>query len=271
MRTTRMMTKLIPRLGRRPRSIVAGALPTAGRTRRLLLSQNCGENSVRARSRLLNSSRSNNGICSSSRICARIDDSTAKMNGVVRDFDHLFPKNCNLPRPLTFEDSSSPLSSPSIDSERPKRIKRLERSVFRECYRAPSKRTATSRAFFLKSTPSRTSDDVDKVFRHVEAIAQKSILKRAVDRNRVKRRLREAARLVLPTYACAEHQYLLVARAPAMLLDFREIQWDLISALRDVGCLAKEPPNVAAAVSSISESRDNETGDSNRKRTDKGP
>ena len=54
----------------------------------------------------------------------------------------------------------------------------------------------------------------------------------AVVRNRVKRRLREVARLGLAAAALAGHDYVLIGRAPAMTRAFADLQSDLISALK---------------------------------------
>jgi hypothetical protein len=80
---------------------------------------------------------------------------------------------------------------------------------------------------------------------HSECIARKRLLRRAVDRNRAKRRLRDAARHVLPSYACRYHQYLIVARVQAISRGMADIRWDLVGALRQAGCLLHEPGRVA--------------------------
>ncbi|PIE11598.1 MAG: ribonuclease P protein component [Rhodobacterales bacterium] len=55
----------------------------------------------------------------------------------------------------------------------------------------------------------------------------------AVARNRAKRRLREVARLVLPTHARPGHDYVLIGRANATAdRPFKELQGDLIYALK---------------------------------------
>lgn len=54
----------------------------------------------------------------------------------------------------------------------------------------------------------------------------------AVIRNRIKRRLREAARLTLPAIAHRGFDYVLIGRAGAAKRPFAELQKDLISALK---------------------------------------
>jgi ribonuclease P protein component len=53
----------------------------------------------------------------------------------------------------------------------------------------------------------------------------------AVVRNRVRRRLREAARLTLPALAKPGHDYVLIGRRSALTRDFEAIRKDIISAL----------------------------------------
>jgi ribonuclease P protein component len=54
----------------------------------------------------------------------------------------------------------------------------------------------------------------------------------AVVRNRVKRRLRELARLTLEGLARPGHDYVLIGRAPTRLRPFPELEKDLNSALK---------------------------------------
>ena len=69
-------------------------------------------------------------------------------------------------------------------------------------------------------------------------------LKRAVDRNLCKRRLREAARHVFPTYASRDRKYFIIARSQAVVTNFVSLQWELVDALRSVNCLSREPDDV---------------------------
>lgn len=54
----------------------------------------------------------------------------------------------------------------------------------------------------------------------------------AVVRNRIRRRLREVARLHLPALARPGHDYVLIGRAPALDRDFEDLARDLTSAVK---------------------------------------
>jgi ribonuclease P protein component len=54
----------------------------------------------------------------------------------------------------------------------------------------------------------------------------------AVVRNRIKRRLREVARLKLPGLAHPGHDYVLIGRGPALARPFADLEKDLNSALK---------------------------------------
>ena len=64
----------------------------------------------------------------------------------------------------------------------------------------------------------------------------------AVVRNRAKRRLREAARAVLPLYASAGHDYVLIGRDATLTRPFATLVEDLKQALRKVH--GGRPPKV---------------------------
>ena len=49
----------------------------------------------------------------------------------------------------------------------------------------------------------------------------------AVMRNRIKRRLREAVRVVLPKHGVAGHDYVLISRNKALTCDFLELTRDM--------------------------------------------
>jgi len=53
----------------------------------------------------------------------------------------------------------------------------------------------------------------------------------AVIRNRIRRRIREAARLAMPQIAMAGHDYVLIGRASAEKRGFEALKKDIISAL----------------------------------------
>lgn len=56
----------------------------------------------------------------------------------------------------------------------------------------------------------------------------------AVVRNRARRRLREALRLTLPGPACAAHDYVVLARPPALTRPFAQLRDELAAALAQV-------------------------------------
>jgi len=64
----------------------------------------------------------------------------------------------------------------------------------------------------------------------------------AVQRNRAKRRLREAARQLLPLHGAPFHDYVFVARGGAIDRDWRRLLEDVRSALVGLAAGADEPP-----------------------------
>ena len=64
----------------------------------------------------------------------------------------------------------------------------------------------------------------------------------AVVRNRVRRRLREAARLVIPGQARSDLDYVLVGRQAAIARDFGVIRQDLFEALKRLKALTVATP-----------------------------
>jgi len=64
----------------------------------------------------------------------------------------------------------------------------------------------------------------------------------AVVRNRVRRRLREIAREVIPETARADYDYVLVGRQGALGRDFQAMRGELHEALRRLKALAASPP-----------------------------
>jgi ribonuclease P protein component len=63
----------------------------------------------------------------------------------------------------------------------------------------------------------------------------------AVERNRVRRRLREVARQVIPVLARPDFDYVLVGRQEALRRDFALLRQELIEALKRVKALAATP------------------------------
>jgi ribonuclease P protein component len=64
----------------------------------------------------------------------------------------------------------------------------------------------------------------------------------AVVRNRVRRRLREVARLVIPSQARPDLDYVLVGRQAALGRDFAKLQQELVEALKRLKALAVATP-----------------------------
>ena len=64
----------------------------------------------------------------------------------------------------------------------------------------------------------------------------------AVVRNRVRRRLREAARLVMPGQARPDLDYVLVGRQAALARDFAALRQELFEALKRLKALAVATP-----------------------------
>lgn len=66
----------------------------------------------------------------------------------------------------------------------------------------------------------------------------------AVARNRVRRRLREIARMIIPDQAQRDLDYVLVGRQAALGRDFAKLRQELVEALKRLKALAS-PPSVA--------------------------
>ena len=64
----------------------------------------------------------------------------------------------------------------------------------------------------------------------------------AVARNRVRRRLREVARLVMPGQARPDLDYVLVGRQAALARDFAALRQELLEALKRLKALAVATP-----------------------------
>ncbi|WP_020174308.1 ribonuclease P protein component [Methyloferula stellata] len=65
----------------------------------------------------------------------------------------------------------------------------------------------------------------------------------AVQRNRIKRRLKEALRLSPDLSACPGRDYVIVAKAEALTTDFQALQADLANAIRKIQRLARQRPS----------------------------
>ncbi len=64
----------------------------------------------------------------------------------------------------------------------------------------------------------------------------------AVQRNRIRRRLKEALRLLDPLPARPGHDYVILARPEALGMPFLALQGELIRALGKIGARKNEPP-----------------------------
>jgi ribonuclease P protein component len=64
----------------------------------------------------------------------------------------------------------------------------------------------------------------------------------AVARNRIRRRLREVAKLVIPAHARSDLDYVLVGRQGALKRDFATLQRELVEALKKLKALAVATP-----------------------------
>ena len=109
--------------------------------------------------------------------------------------DHLFPSK----RPDVNQvmwPSKMDRGSPCYDVTKRKRVVRLEREDFKSMIQS-KRRSVSSQSFVLKTKRDSKPGELPRS----SVMVEKSILKRAVIRNLCKRRLREAARHVLPTYA----------------------------------------------------------------------
>ena len=73
----------------------------------------------------------------------------------------------------------------------------------------------------------------------------------AVVRNRVRRRLREAARQVIPGQARPDLDYVLVGRQAAIARDFIALRQELVEALKRLKALAPQSASKSAPASSV--------------------
>jgi ribonuclease P protein component len=87
-------------------------------------------------------------------------------------------------------------------------------------------RRAARRAFVLEML--RRGDDGPARFGFT---VSKRVAKKAVERNRIRRRLKEAVRLLAPAEARPGHDYVLVGRRSALTDEFAQIRAELTDAL----------------------------------------
>jgi ribonuclease P protein component len=97
----------------------------------------------------------------------------------------------------------------------------------------------TSPAFVLQGTQ---RDEADGQIIGVGFTATKRLGK-AVQRNRARRRLKEAARLVLPDGARPGHNYVIIARSAALTCPFSTLLGDLEAGFKGLGRKLARIPN----------------------------
>ena len=104
----------------------------------------------------------------------------------------------------------------------------MERLKRRANFRAAARGRTVARSAFLLQARDRGDGGPPRFGFTVS----KRIAARAVERNRIRRRLKEAARLVGPQQAAEGHDYVLVARRPALHMRFAEMTGDLAETLQ---------------------------------------
>ena len=103
----------------------------------------------------------------------------------------------------------------------------MERLKRRQDFVAAAKGVYAAMPGFVVQARDRQDDQAPRV-----GFTATKKLGNAVVRNRIKRRLREIARLYLGAGARTGHDYVLIGRAPALDRQFSELHTDLISALK---------------------------------------
>ncbi|HEX9906642.1 MAG TPA: ribonuclease P protein component [Propylenella sp.] len=112
----------------------------------------------------------------------------------------------------------------------------IERLKKRRDFLAASKgRKTGSRAFLLETR--RREDDAPARFGFT---VSKRTAKAAVERNRIRRRLREATRLAAPEHARPGHDYVLVGRRAALTEPFPDLTCALAAALTEASGDARQ-------------------------------
>jgi ribonuclease P protein component len=105
----------------------------------------------------------------------------------------------------------------------------IERLKKRRDYLATARGTRAHRRAFVLETL-RRGDEGPARFGFT---VSKRAAKKAVERNRIRRRLKEAARLIAPERAVAGHDYVLVGKSAALTQSFAAIGADLAAALKE--------------------------------------
>ena len=105
------------------------------------------------------------------------------------------------------------------------------------CFHSPTILLLARRTNKQYLTNPRTGEVID--FCRVGYTVTKKLCKKAVDRNRIKRRYREAFRLLFKEYAKNHFDYVLLARREAPNADFKTIYNDLKFCFKGVNRLLK--------------------------------
>jgi ribonuclease P protein component len=109
----------------------------------------------------------------------------------------------------------------------------------RDFLRVQAGRRCATPGFVLQAAPVPTDISVPAI-RVGFTVSRK--VGNAVTRNRVRRRLREVARLVIPGQARPDLDYVLVGRQAAVGRDFAALQHELLEALRRLRALSIATP-----------------------------
>jgi ribonuclease P protein component len=107
----------------------------------------------------------------------------------------------------------------------------MKRLKTRRDFLAAAKGQKTARRAFVLETRFRDDSDPPRFGFTVS----KRVAKKAVERNRIRRRLKEAARLGAAGNARAGHDYVLIGRTRTLTEPFSELKAELVEALRTTG------------------------------------
>jgi len=119
-------------------------------------------------------------------------------------------------------------------------VERLKKR--RDFVAAAKGRKAARRAFVLEAR--QRADDGPARFGYT---VSKRVSTKAVERNRIRRRLKEAVRRIAPAEMRSGHDYVLVGRRAALVTPFADITQSLHSALTQIGEAANGPGRGAHA------------------------
>jgi ribonuclease P protein component len=111
----------------------------------------------------------------------------------------------------------------------------MERLLNRRDFLAAAKARAQGSKCFVMQMRNRTDDKPARV-----GFTCTKKLGNAVVRNRIRRRLKEASRLVMGDHAKPGHDYVLIGRQSALTQDFEALKKDIISALAKLHAISPE-------------------------------